>query len=642
MLAKQSTARLFLVGPILDADGVAVTGAKTATDVLEVTKNGSVGSPDAQDTMAHSHTGHYVVTTDGGDFDTLGEVTFSLNDGTNAMQPVTFQVVPANTYDSLVSGSALLFSDIKDVDTAGGAEAANLATALGNYSATRGLTGTAVPAAAADGVGGIVVSDAGGFDIDNRAMAAASVTNADKYFGGTGYGEILQRTTIATLASQVSFTLTAGSTDNDAYNGCVMVIEDASTAAQKAFSLIKDYAGGTKTITLAIDPGIFTMQATDIVTILATATATGVWDRLLSGATHNLNTSAGKRVRNIQDFGIYDMASAWVDEAAGTSSGTTDGEDATVVNRSDDFDNAQTVAASVGLDAIHVQNMDTITLTATINGFNVWSGGPNAEGEWTLALGSQDVGTTTFVGATVSGIGTGTDPHFHHCTIGTTTLSPSQYDDCLFTTTFTVGSAGAFRLVNCRSGVAGAGAPTIDMGSGVGATTLELRDWRGGITLNNLAAGDVVTLDGIFGTITLSGADASVEIRGTWKAVTNNLTGTPTVTKSGVEGTDLADALADTNELQTDWKNAGRLDAILDAVLAMLDDPRGEPDQGAPPVNPDAMTKIDYLFKNWRNKKTQTSSEFKLFADDASTVDQKASVSDDTTTATKGEMGTGA
>uniref|UniRef100_A0A6M3ME60 Uncharacterized protein n=1 Tax=viral metagenome TaxID=1070528 RepID=A0A6M3ME60_9ZZZZ len=76
-------------------------------------------------------------------------------------------------------------------------------------------------------------------------------------------------TTIATLASQTSFTLTAGSADDDAYNNCTIVIEDVSTATQKAVGLISDYTGATKTVTLKYDPGIFTMAATDKVYILA-------------------------------------------------------------------------------------------------------------------------------------------------------------------------------------------------------------------------------------------------------------------------------------------------------------------------------------------------------------------------------------
>ena len=84
------------------------------------------------------------------------------------------------------------------------------------------------------------------------------------------------------------------------------------------------------------------------------------------------------------------------------------------------------------------------------------------------------------------------------------------------------------------------------------------------------------------------------------------------------------------------------IDTVVDSILAMLDDARTEPGQGAPPVNPDLATKIDYLYKAWRNKKTQTSSETKVFADDGTTIDHKASISDDGTTTTVDEMGTGA
>lgn len=80
---------------------------------------------------------------------------------------------------------------------------------------------------------------------------------------------LLQNTTIATLASQISFTLTAGSVDDDAYNGCVIVITDVSTSTQKAVGVVSDYVGSTKTITLLNDPGVFTIAATDTVDILA-------------------------------------------------------------------------------------------------------------------------------------------------------------------------------------------------------------------------------------------------------------------------------------------------------------------------------------------------------------------------------------
>ena len=81
--------------------------------------------------------------------------------------------------------------------------------------------------------------------------------------------QVLVDTTIATLSTQTSFTLTAGSADNDAYNGAVAIITDQSTATQKAVATILDYVGSSKTITLASDPAIFTMATGDSIAILA-------------------------------------------------------------------------------------------------------------------------------------------------------------------------------------------------------------------------------------------------------------------------------------------------------------------------------------------------------------------------------------
>lgn len=83
------------------------------------------------------------------------------------------------------------------------------------------------------------------------------------------------------------------------------------------------------------------------------------------------------------------------------------------------------------------------------------------------------------------------------------------------------------------------------------------------------------------------------------------------------------------------------LDTEVAAILALLDDPRGEPGQGAPPVNPDLATKIDYLYKAWRNRSTQTATTYSLYADNGTTVDQKATVSDNGTLYDRGEIATG-
>lgn len=77
-------------------------------------------------------------------------------------------------------------------------------------------------------------------------------------------------------------------------------------------------------------------------------------------------------------------------------------------------------------------------------------------------------------------------------------------------------------------------------------------------------------------------------------------------------------------------------------VLDVLNvDTFAEPGQATPAATTTLQLKLSYLYKAWRNKKTQTASQYSLFNDDASTIDQKAAVSDDTTTTTIGEVATG-
>ena len=107
-----------------------------------------------------------------------------------------------------------------------------------------------------------------------------------------------------------------------------------------------------------------------------------------------------------------------------------------------------------------------------------------------------------------------------------------------------------------------------------------------------------------------------------------------------------ADAVANvtlvgTVTTMTDWADGGRLDLLLDRLITELDTATGEPGQGAPAASAKRGDKIDYLYKAWRNKETQTETTYGLYDDAGTTVDQKATVSDDGTTFTKGEVVTG-
>jgi len=77
-------------------------------------------------------------------------------------------------------------------------------------------------------------------------------------------------------------------------------------------------------------------------------------------------------------------------------------------------------------------------------------------------------------------------------------------------------------------------------------------------------------------------------------------------------------------------------------VDALATDTYAEPGQGAPPATEDIATKIGYIYKLMRNKITTTSALTSIYDDTGAVVDQKATVSDDGTTFTRGEFGTGA
>ncbi len=104
----------------------------------------------------------------------------------------------------------------------------------------------------------------------------------------------------------------------------------------------------------------------------------------------------------------------------------------------------------------------------------------------------------------------------------------------------------------------------------------------------------------------------------------------------------------------------GRMDASVGAVAAGVDlsatmktsvnaevvdalnvDTYAEVGQEAPAATTTLTKMLRYLYKAFRNKKTQTATTFSLYADDATTVDQKATTSDDGTTGTVGEIASG-
>lgn len=130
---------------------------------------------------------------------------------------------------------------------------------------------------------------------DGLTAAAASLAVMTDAF-------VLTSAVIETVTSQTQFVLpaTVDATDNEAYHGALAVFIDGTDPNQKSFRIIEAYTASTRTVTVSKAPD-FTITTADTMTILATTDAGGVWDMLLTGNKHNIATSAGRRLRQLEE-----------------------------------------------------------------------------------------------------------------------------------------------------------------------------------------------------------------------------------------------------------------------------------------------------------------------------------------------------
>ncbi|MCB7129958.1 MAG: hypothetical protein J3T61_10530 [Candidatus Brocadiales bacterium] len=142
------------------------------------------------------------------------------------------------------------------------------------------------------------------------------------------------------------------------------------------------------------------------------------------------------------------------------------------------------------------------------------------------------------------------------------------------------------------------------------------------------------------------------------KATVNDLSGTDiklvdtTTTNTDMRGTDSAALASVATEARLAELDAANLptDVAARATPAQVNtevsdvlktDTLALPGQGAPTATPTMESVLGWLYKTFRNKKTQTSTDWKLFDDAGAVVDSKATVSEVAGVATKEEISSG-
>ena len=309
---------------------------------------------------------------------------------------------------------------------------------------------------------------------------------------------------------------------------------------------------------------IITGKLTDIDTASAATIVDLMWDEVLSGATHNVPSSAGRRLRAIQDYSDYEDGAVWIDTVNGAA-GTTDFENGTVSNPVDSIADALTIAASVGLTRLHIMPNSTVAFAASMDGYHI-----DAEGA-TISLGGQSVSGTIIHGATIAGDddGSNTNPTVYHgCVMTSHTLGLHEMHEAGFGGTITFAEAGTFDYIHCYSLVAGTSTPGIDVGAAVGTCNVNLRLYSGGIEIQNFgqAGTDNMSLEG-FGQLVINAncTGGTIAVRGNF-TVTDNASGA--VTLSDDARIDVAQINAEADTALSDYD--GPTKSEMDTAHALL------------------------------------------------------------------------
>lgn len=208
-----------------------------------------------------------------------------------------------------------------------------------------------------------------------------------------GYPGAILNTTIATLASQTSFTLTAGPAEDDALNGSLVLIHDVASAVQKGYAFISDYTGATKTVTLAAGT-TFTAAATDNISVFprvdvshwlgTVASGTTVRANIIDIAGSTADATTGILNVNVAQISTDSVAADRLETMLDGTGGNTLSLGALTVTGATSLATLAT-SGTTTLNALVVSTTTTLTGTVAFGGAWTIAGATTWTGDWTLA-----------------------------------------------------------------------------------------------------------------------------------------------------------------------------------------------------------------------------------------------------------------
>lgn len=291
-------------------------------------------------------------------------------------------------------------------------------------------------------------------------------------------------------AGYITLDASAGTVD-DIWNGCLCVADIDGTVEAR---IIDDYDGTNEQASVTPNWVQASPDSDDTFVIYLPSgmqvpmVVDAIMDERLTGATHNVPTSFGRRMRGLGEFGGYMGGAIWIDTVNG-SSGTSVNDNGISTAPVDNINDANTLAANGELKIVRfeVAPLSSFTFAEDQDG-DVFHGV-----HWTLALGGRSISNTIIIGADVSGTGTGaSQSHLDNCAINAVTLTACHLHNSILKNTFTVSATGTYHFLNLKCITAA----VVNFGSAVGSTTVIIDDFSGDLEVQYIKSGDVLFIEG--------------------------------------------------------------------------------------------------------------------------------------------------
>ena len=261
----------------------------------------------------------------------------------------------------------------------------------------------------------------------------------------------------------------------------------------------------------------------------------------------------------------YADGGIWVDTNNG-SPGAVQFINGVADNPVDNWADALTLSAILGMRRFHIAGGSSITLTASSDNYQIIGN------EYVLDLNGKSIAGAFIEGANITGTSAGLNARLVDCLLGTVSLTQCTLVRCGVSTIITLLTAGTYLFEGCWSAVAGVSTPTLDFGAALGDTNLNLRHWSGGWEILNMGrlGTDKMSLEGDGQLIVNANCvGGTIAIRGAFTR-TDNASGAVTFSE---------DARIDMQQIRDAMKlapvagapAAGSVDVHLDDILADTD-----------------------------------------------------------------------